>query len=852
MLQFDRALPENLRALHTLALDLRWSWNHALDELWRQINADIWSCSANPILVLQLTSDQRFAELARDANFIALLNEQQKLRDQYFNQPTWFQTHYAGAPIRCIAYFSMEFGICDALPLYAGGLGMLAGDYLKTASDLGLPLVGVGLLYQEGYFHQSVNKEGWQQETYLYNDPGTLPLQPLRAEDGSWLAINAHFLGRDVYFRVWLAQVGRVNLYLLDSNDPRNQPIDRGITSKLYGGNQELRMVQEIALGVCGWRLLHKLGLEVDICHLNEGHAAFATLERIRSYCKRNNCDFWQGLWATRMGNLFTTHTPVEAGFDRYPADLLRRYAGTGTEMGVTIEDVIALGRANPNDENEPFNMAWLAMRTCANSNGVSALHGAVSRRIFQPLFPRWPEREVPLGHVTNGVHVPTWHSPEAEKLWIRVYGELPWQQDWTELDPHQLDAVSDEQLWQVVNDSRGDLVDHVRSRLAYQWRQETSGHQTHHHPAQEMPLSPGALTLGFARRFAEYKRPDLLLTDPDRLERLLCNPRYPVQLIVAGKAHPADGIGKEKIQRWNAFLQRESVRNQVVFVEDYDIDLAQHLVRGVDLWINNPRRPWEASGTSGMKILANGGVNLSSLDGWWAEAYTPAFGWALGDGKEHGPEEDAADAAALYQHLEKEVIPLFYQRDHQDLPRQWLAKVRASMAKLTPRFSCNRMLKEYLEQFYLPAAQGHQARNSEAGALARELREWELKLHQHWHEIRAGDLQETEERFHVSVHLGGIAPNTVKVQLVAESLVETWEPYHPGDQAESPGRMLGAITLEMELEGKSGADAYAWRYSVVKPQGRPRDHFTARVIPFHPAVSIPGELPLISWQNRS
>lgn len=840
MPQFDRSLPESLQELHTLALDLRWCWNHASDELWRQINADIWNYSHNPVLVLQLTSDEHFAQLAVDKHFLALLNKLSDARQKYLQEPAWYQRQYPQSPLRCVAYFSMEFGICDALPLYAGGLGMLAGDYLKTASDLGLPLVGVGLLYQEGYFRQSISRQGWQQETYLYNDPGSLPLQPLRAADGSWLIIKAHFLCREVCFRVWLAQVGRVNLYLLDSNDPRNLPSDRGITSKLYGGGSELRMVQEIVLGICGWRLLEKLGLEVDICHLNEGHAAFATLERIRHYCKRHNCDFWQGLWATRMGNLFTTHTPVEAGFDRYPADLLRRYAdNSGAEMGVTVEDVIALGRANPKDENEPFNMAWLAMRTCAHSNGVSALHGEVSRRIFQPLYPRWPEWEVPVGHVTNGVHVPTWDSALADQLWTQLYGKDRWRKDPAELNPKRLDEVSDQQLWQIANEGRSSLVDYARLRLLHQWRKESTLSE-HCDLAQEMPLDPSILTLGFARRFAEYKRPDLLLFDPDRLERILCNPRYPVQLLVAGKAHPADNIGKTKLQRWQEFLQRDTVRKHLVFLEDYDIDLAQHLIQGVDVWINTPRRPWEASGTSGMKVLVNGGLNLSSLDGWWVEAYQPGLGWALGDGQEHPPEADGREAEELYKRLEDEIIPRFYQRDAEDLPRQWLAAMRTSMAQLTPRFSSNRMLREYLENYYLPAARRHNERQADGLQLVSELRRWQLHLLQHWHEVHLGELQQEDMQLSIRVNLGGLHPDEVRVQLIANPFIDTSGQHLPGE------------IRDMQMQYSLGADAHAWRYTLAILENRQLGDFTARVIPAHKAALVPAEIQLITWQNKS
>ena len=840
MPRFERLLPENLQELHNLALDLHWSWNHASDSLWQQINPDIWAYSQNPILVLQLTSDERFAALARDKTFLALLDNLLNARQAYLREPAWYQRQYPDSPLRCVAYFSMEFGICDALPLYAGGLGMLAGDYLKTASDLGLPLVGVGLLYQQGYFHQSIDQHGWQQETYLYNDPSSLPLRPLRAADGSWLDIKAYFLCREVCFRVWVAQVGRVTLYLLDSNDPRNLPVDRGITSKLYGGGSELRLVQEIVLGICGWRLLEKLGLEVDICHLNEGHAAFATLERIRQYCKRHECSFWQALWATRMGNLFTTHTPVEAGFDRYSADLLRRYATSSwEELGISIDDIIALGRANPRDFTEPFNMAWLAMRTCAQGNGVSALHGEVSRRIFQPLYPRWPEWEVPIGHVTNGVHVPTWDSTSADALWQQAYGEDRWRNDWSSFTPDQFAVVSDQQLWQLANESRANLVNYARLRLIHQWRQESTQSE-YCEVTQELPLDPGSLTLGFARRFAEYKRPDLLLTDPDRFERILCNPRFPVQLLVAGKAHPADKIGKGKIQHWQEFLKRENVRKHLVFIEDYDIELAQFLIQGVDVWINNPRRPWEASGTSGMKVLVNGGLNLSSLDGWWAEAYTPEVGWPLGDGEEHGPEADAAEAEELYRRLEEEIVPSFYQRDENEIPRQWLARVRASMTQLTPFFSCNRMLREYLEKYYLPAARGHAQRARTRGNLPLELHRWQQRLQQHWHEVHLGDIQEDNGDVHISIQLGAIHPDDVLVELIA----------NPGVDAQ--GQTSPAQILAMKRQLNLGSSTNAWRYSVKLPVERPLGDFTARVRPYHPEVAIPAELPLIAWQNRS
>jgi starch phosphorylase len=832
-MSIERQLPEPLTILRELANDLHWSWNHASDEIWRQLNSDVWESTGNPVSVLQFTSDQTLQQLVNDTGFMDALHQIVTARQHYLAEPGWYAQRYPDSPLHRVAYFSMEFGLCDALPLYAGGLGMLAGDYLKTASDMGVPLVGIGLLYQEGYFRQSFNPDGWQEETYLYNDPGSLPLQPLRDNDGSWMDIEATFLCREVRFRVWMAQVGRVKLYLLDSNHPSNQPHDRGITSKLYGGGSELRLVQEIALGICGWRLVEKLELDIDICHLNEGHAAFATLERIRSFSAKHQVDFWQALWATRAGNLFTTHTPVAAGFDTYPTELLRRYASEPSlAMGVTLDDVLVLGRINPKDTNEPFNMAYLAMRTCARSNGVSELHERVSQRIFQPLFPRWPEREVPVSHVTNGVHMPTWDSPEADTIWTQLYGKPRWRDDLQKLDPKALQQVSDQQLWQMSAAGRARLVDYARQRFARQWRHEaTTASCT---ITDQMPLDPSILTLGFARRFAEYKRPDLLLYNPDRLAHILCNVRRPVQLIVAGKAHPADSIGKTKLQVWQTFLQRPEVAAHLLFIEDYDISVAQHLVQGVDVWINNPRRPWEASGTSGMKVLVNGGLNLSTLDGWWAEAYQPEFGWALGDGEEHDATQDAADAEQLYCLLEDEIIPRFYARDTEDLPKEWIQQMRNSMAQLTRRFSSNRMLQDYVEQHYLPAASAFHARTENQSSLAKTLNYWTRYLHQHWHEIHIGERSTSETRtgcqLDANIYLGAIAPENIAVEAIAET------------KGAQPAQRI-SLTL-----ARPGI-ANTYHYSGLLPQDRPASDFTLRVIPAHQQAQVPGENALICWQ---
>lgn len=842
----ERTLPEALAVLRELATDLYWSWNHAGDKIWERINPEVWAHTQNPVSVLQLTSNEQLQYLANDQSFVEKLQQLSQARHDYLTKPAWYGRHYPDQPLRGIAYFSMEFGLCEALPLYAGGLGMLAGDYLKTASDLGVPLVGVGLLYQQGYFRQTLDSNGWQQETYLYNDPTSLPIKPLLAADGSWLHIDTQFLSRRVRFRVWRAQVGRVTLYLLDSNDACNQPSDRGITSSLYGGGSELRLVQEMALGICGWRLIETLGLNIDICHLNEGHAAFATLERIRSYCEKYKLSFGEGLWATRIGNVFTTHTPVAAGFDRYTPALVRQYLGEYCQhLGISIDTIIEMARANPHDEQELFNMAYLAMRTCAKSNAVSQLHGKVSRHIFQPLFPRWPEREVPVTHVTNGVHVPTWDSPWADQEWTQLFGKERWRGDLDPQTPADLTPLSDIQLSQMVNHSRAALVNYARQRLVTQWRQESP--PLHQPQESDVRLDPNILTLGFARRFAEYKRSDLLLHDPERLARILCNSRYPVQLLVAGKAHPADNLGKQALQHWHQFVHRPDVRQHVVLIEDYDIALAQQLVQGVDLWINTPRRPWEACGTSGMKVLVNGGLNLSSLDGWWAEAYTPDVGWALpinkeGDGNEegigeqHGCESDAQDAEQLYQLLENEVIPLFYKHNSKGLPEGWLTHMRASMAQLTTRFSSNRMMKDYIDYFYLPAAAGFSAREHNGGALAKDLQQWQQQLQKHWHEIHLGATEiKANSRAEVTVYLGDIQPNTIAVEAIADAT------------SQQP-----AVTIAMALLRPVDNALNAYRYSCLLPNDRAPEDFTVRVISAHASANIPTENALIYWQVRS
>ncbi|MGH6877599.1 MAG: alpha-glucan family phosphorylase, partial [Rhizomicrobium sp.] len=573
-------LPDELSALRTLALDLRWTWNHEADVLWEHVDSRLWQRTRNPWSILQNASPARLQRLSSDAAFIDRLGAFLAAREAYYRRPGWFAESGHSPQLRKVAYFSMEFGLGAALPLYAGGLGVLAGDFLKTASDLNVPAIGIGLLYQEGYFRQIVDADGMQQELYPYNEPATMPIEPVVLDDGGWLRIPLELPGRIVLLRVWQASVGRVKLYLLDSNDPLNSPADRGITAKLYGGGPEIRLMQEIALGIGGWRVVEALHPDVEICHINEGHAAFAIVERAHQFARRNKLDFRQALWATRAGNVFTTHTPVAAGFDAFPAHLLRtylRYADNGP-AGATLDAVLALGRVNSGDPEEPFNMAWLAQRGSAACLGVSRLHGDFSRRIFQPLFPRWPACEVPVGHITNGVHMPTWDSAEADRLWTDGCGKERWRGMCEHLG-ERISRTEDESLWAMRGEARQRLVRVVRGHLAKQLRErgfegEAVGHA-------DNVLDPNILTIAFARRFTEYKRPNLLLRDLPRLERLLFDKARPAQIVVAGKAHPADREGKAMIRAWIALAREPRFRPRVVFLEDYYIALAKEMVQG-------------------------------------------------------------------------------------------------------------------------------------------------------------------------------------------------------------------------------------------------------------------------------
>lgn len=837
----DSLLPTEVagfNSLAELALDMRWSWNHATDNIWRQLDPALWEITHNPWVVLQTVSRDQIEHALADPVFRKNVDGLVQTRRQTVEVPAWFQQNYSKNSINCIAYFSMEFMLSEALPIYSGGLGNVAGDQLKAASDLGVPVVGVGLLYQQGYFRQVINKDGRQEAIYPYNDPGQLPIIPLRQANGEWLRLNITLPGFSVWVRAWQVQVGRVKLYLLDSNDPANLPTDRGITSELYGGGPALRFKQELLLGIGGWRLLDALGIHPEVCHLNEGHAGFVVLERARSFMQENGQPFDVSLAVTRAGNLFTTHTAVEAGFDRFSPALVEQYFAryAQEELGISFQDLLALGRRQEIDAAEPFNMAYLAIRGSGAVNGVSRLHGKVSRDLFAPLFPGWPLNEVPVGHVTNGVHIPSWDSAEADDLWTKACGKNRWLGT-TETLEKDICCIPDASFWQFRTAASKSFIEYVRERVSKQ--PTSSGAESEAVEKAKHLFDPSALTLGFARRFAAYKRPNLLLHDPERLRRLLTNSQRPVQLIMAGKAHPADQTGQALIQEWIHFIRRSDISSHVIFLSDYDMLLAEHLVQGVDVWINTPRRPWEASGTSGMKVLVNGGLNLSELDGWWAEAYTPEVGWALGDGQNHGddPAWDAAEAEALYSLLEQKVIPEFYQRNEEGIPTAWVARMRESMARLTPQFSTNRTVREYTEQHYLPAAAAYRRRAADKGTMSKNMVNLEHSLKEKWTALRFGEMKvETrgeQHIFDVQVYLNNLDPNVVRVELYAD-----------GVMGNNPVRQEMKRTRQLD----NVPDGYV--YNATVSAIRPLTDYTVRAIPYCDGVSVPLEVNFISWQR--
>ncbi|HRJ27209.1 MAG TPA: alpha-glucan family phosphorylase [Fimbriimonadaceae bacterium] len=837
-------LPESLRALRKLALNFRWSWHHETQSLFREADRVLWEeVEHNPIQFINRLGPDRLLRLSEDPLFLAKLQACEADLDRYLTHETWFDRECAEHKDNTlIAYFCAEFGVVESLPIYSGGLGVLAGDHLKAASDLGLPLVGVGLLYSRGYFRQHLNHEGWQQEHYEVYDFYRLPLQLVRGDDEQPLRIDVEFPDRTVSCQVWLAMVGRVKLYLLDSNVLENEPTDQGITDTLYGGDEEMRIRQEMILGIGGMKALRAIGLNPTVCHMNEGHAAFLSVERLRAFMADHQCDFRTARQVVVAGNVFTTHTPVPAGFDLFHPDLLDRYMRKSIEkLGISFSDFLKFGRINPENESENFNMAVLAMETANSINGVSKLHAAVSRDMFGPRWPQYPSDEVPVEAVTNGIHTMTWMSWRMADLLDRYVGPK-WRDDPS--DPEvweRIAEVTDAELWELRENQRADFVRYCRQRLLKTARRNSMGPQD----ASSTVLDPRVLTIGFARRFATYKRASLLFADRDRLLSILNHPERPVQFVFAGKAHPRDDAGKALIQEIVRFIRDGGGRSRMVFLEDYDMDLARHLVQGVDVWLNNPRRPMEASGTSGMKVVPNGGLNCSILDGWWAEGYAPGQGWAIGDSTSHSDygHQDWLDSRALYQLIESEIAPRFYSRNEVGIPTQWLAMMRQSMRELAPRFSTARMVRQYTKQFYLPASSAYQRLQSDGLRRAQEALEWRKRVRAAWPEVRVVQTESTAKivnrlghcfEVEVRVKLGALQPGDVQVQTLVgrvgsnREIIDT-QIHVLEHQGESDGHHIFRGRIDCQKHGHWG--------------------YRSRVVPHHPDVHVPSELALVVWE---
>ena len=839
-------LPDPLKPLLEIARNVWWSWNVEAITMLRRVDPDLWDKQhGNPIAVLGSLSAERVAELEKDKAFLAHLERVRGDLDRYLKQTTWFAGEHADEGDGRIGYFSLEFGLHESLPLYSGGLGILAGDHLKSATDLGLPLVGVGLAYQYGYFRQYLNHDGWQMEEYSLNDFYNMSMSLERDKDGRALTIAVNYPGRVVTAQIWRIQVGRNPLFLLDTNLPQNRPEDRDLTSRLYGGDNDMRIRQEILLGIGGLRALIALGLEPTVCHLNEGHSAFLALERINLLMKNQGLDFDTAFEMVRASNVFTTHTPVPAGNDYFSPDLVTSYLSRkADELGIGIDRLLALGRQNPDNKSEAFCMTILALRLSRFVNGVSELHGHVSRKMWQQVWPEVPEEEIPISHVTNGIHTRSWLCTEIARLYDRYLGPR-WYEDPTNMTLwDRVDNIPDAELWRSHERMRERLVGFVRRRLRLQLRAR-GANRSWIKQASEV-LDPDALTIGFARRFATYKRAALILSDPERLSRILNDPQRPVQLIFAGKAHPKDHPGKEIIRQLIHLAQRDEFRNRIVFVEDYNVEVARYLVQGVDVWLNNPRRPLEASGTSGMKVPPNGGVNLSVLDGWWCEGYRQDNGWAIGAGEELEDQayQDDIESTNLYDLLENEIVPTFYDRSSDDVPREWTRIMKNSMRTVNAAFNTNRMVEEYTKRFYMPCVENAKRLSADTYARAGELADWRRRIHAGWQGVRVAAISSPPVD---AQPMGASLAVTAEISLgdipVDEILVEA---YH--GLVDSAGNILNGETATL-FAGEATDQGTVVFSGEIPCRRAGRRGFTVRVVPRKTGYPLDRfETGLVAW----
>ena len=844
------SLPENLEKLREVAYNLHWSWNPDARELFRRLHMELWEdTSHNPVMMLGKISQERLMEIAHDDGFIAHLERVYNKLQSYLKEKTWFKKNYDYGDSFNIVYFSAEFGLTECLQTYSGGLGVLAGDHLKASSDLGIPLIGLGLLYKEGYFQQYLNSDGWQHERYEINDFDNLPMKLVLDKKEEPLMLSVNLAEREVYFQVWKIQIGRVPLYLLDTNVKQNSENDRRITETLYGGNVETRIQQEIILGIGGIRTMHALGIKPMVCHMNEGHSAFLSLERMRYAILNDGLTFKEAREVGYHSNIFTTHTPVPAGIDVFSNDLVEKYFGSyyRNELKISGEEFYSLGTIFKNSGANVFNMAHLAMNTAGYINGVSKLHGDVSKKMWVSGFPNVPFNEIPIGYVTNGVHIRSHISHEMEQLLQQYIGEK-WVDNPASTNLwERIDKIPDEELWRTHERRRERLVAFARRRLKKQI-QTRGGSQEELATAAEI-LDPSALTIGFARRFATYKRATLIFKDIDRLADIVNNKEHPVQFIIAGKAHPKDEEGKRFIQEIFQIAKESRFRRRFVFIENYDMNVAHYLVEGCDIWLNNPRRPFEASGTSGMKVIANGGLNFSVLDGWWDEGFDPEVGWKIGNGEEYSDPDyqDEVESRQLYTTLESQIVPLFYSRGEDHLPRKWITVIKNSMKKLGPFFNTHRMVQEYFAKYYRGAYEKRLLLLDKKWAEGKQLTAWKEKVKENWTNVKVikldtnGTLKSLfvgqEYPVKAEIDLGNLTPGDVEVQIY----------YGPIENVDNP---IHNSTVVMDADSQKAKNGHFNYSGSIICQNSGQKGFTIRILPKHQLLINPFELDVVYWAD--
>ncbi len=838
-------VPEPLQPLLELAHNMWWVWHPEAVELFQRLDRRLWEqVYHNPVKMLGTVEQSKLAAHAQDEGYLAQLNRVHASFKRHLEEKGWFQQHHTDKSKMLVAYFSAEFGVHESLPIYSGGLGVLAGDHLKSASEIGAPLVSLGLLYRNGYFQQYLSADGWQQEAYPEMDFYNLPIEQMKYTDGSPVRVRVDLPDNAVFCNVWKANIGRIPLYLLDTNLPENSPADRDITARLYGGGTEMRIKQEIILGIGGVRALDALNIPVTVFHMNEGHSAFLALERIRVLLENSPLTFDEARQQVMATNVFTTHTPVPAGIDTFSPDLMLKYFKSMIpSLKLSEEGFLALGREDVTNPKQGFSMAVLAIRLADGTNAVSELHGDVSRQMWHNLWPGVPDREVPIHHITNGIHTRSWLARDMVEVFDRYLGNK-WISDPTDHTVwNGVDQIPDEELWRAHERCRERLVAWTRTTLRDQLTRRGAGYDEM--AVADEVLDPEALTIGFARRFAGYKRGALLLRDQDRLRRLLEDTKLPIQFIFAGKAHPADNEGKELIRAIVNFARNPSVRRRVVFIENYDINIARYLVQGVDVWLNTPRRGMEASGTSGMKAAANGVLNCSILDGWWVEGYSPDVGWAIGHGESYtdGNLQDQLESQALYDILEKQIIPLFYKRSIDRIPREWIARMKNCMRKLAPVFNTNRMVKEYAEEFYIPAYTRGTALAADGLKRSIELAHAKDFLRSRWGAIRI-----------VGVHTSGNGHYKVGENMNVEAIVDLPDVDPKGIFVQlyaGPINATGSIerpqALMMRYDRQLGPNRHVFT-GTINCRTSGRQGFAVRVLPGHPDMATPFEPGLIIW----